>query len=140
MNLIQLIYVSSATHELAAEEIRRILDTAVRHNSRQEVTGMLLYVEGSFMQVLEGEEAAVEETISRIVQDPRHHSILVVSKTKVAAREFGTWAMGFRGITADDAASWPGYAPFFDHGFSAEKIGAKPGLALEILQALATRS
>jgi len=137
MSLIQLIYVSTAKGELVEEDMRKILDSSVRRNASQQITGMLLYSERSFMQVLEGEPSAVEETMSRIDKDIRHENILVLSKTKVATREFANWSMGFRGISAHDAASWPGYAPFFERGFSAEKMGAKPGLALKILKTLA---
>jgi hypothetical protein len=137
MNFIQLIYVSTATHALTDDEIRQILDSSVRNNGPQKITGMLLYSRGTFMQVLEGEETAVDQTFSRIAKDSRHHSINVLSKSTASAREFGTWSMGFRGIDAADVATWPGYAPFFEHGFNAEQIGAKPGMAFEILKALA---
>lgn len=59
MSMIQLIYVSTANHLLSELEIRQILDSSIRHNTPQEVTGLLLYSDGSFMQVLEGDEAAV---------------------------------------------------------------------------------
>jgi hypothetical protein len=137
MSLIQLLYVSTATHELSANEIREILDSSVRHNTPQEVTGLLLYSEGSFMQVLEGEEDAVNETMSRIAADSRHHGIVELNRSIIAGREFGRWAMGFRGIEAQDATTWPAYAPFFIHGFNAKLIDAKPGIALEILRRFA---
>jgi hypothetical protein len=137
MSLIQLIYVSSTTTELEAGEIRRILDSSVRHNTPQKVTGLLLYTHGSFMQVLEGEEVAVDETMSRILADERHHSINVLARTTIPTREFGSWSMGFRGVTAPDAETWPAYAPFFEFGFNSGQIGATPGVALEILQAMA---
>jgi len=137
MSLIQLIYVSTATEKMPAEEFRRILDTSVRRNSASQVTGMLLYAHGSFMQVLEGEAAAVEETLGRILRDPRHDDLTVLTRQPVEARDFATWSMGFRGVSAEDAAAWPGYAPFFALGFKAEQIGARPGLALEILKTFA---
>lgn len=140
MGLIQLIYVSTAEHELNDKEIRQILDSSVSHNTAQDVTGLLLYAHGSFMQVLEGEEAAVDETMSRIGKDTLHHGILVMARAAIERREFGRWAMAFRGIKAPDAATWPAYAPFFEHGFDAKLIDATPGVALEILQQFAAPS
>ncbi|MCK6375779.1 MAG: BLUF domain-containing protein, partial [Zoogloea sp.] len=64
--LVQLIYVSSAARLLDEQALRAILESSVRHNTPQAVTGMLLYANGAFMQVLEGDEAAVAETMSRI--------------------------------------------------------------------------
>ena len=133
MSMIQLIYVSTANHLLSELEIRQILDSSIRHNTPQEVTGLLLYSDGSFMQVLEGDEAAVNETMSRIERDPLHHGIIVLERTTVTSREFGTWAMGFHGVTTADATKWPAYAPFFESGFDAKAIDAKSGVALDIL-------
>lgn len=137
MDIVQLTYVSTATRDLGEDEIRRMLESSVANNGSHDITGMLLYSWGSFMQVLEGTEAAVAETMSRIYKDARHHGIIVLSKEKVQAREFGNWSMGFRGILADDVESWPGFAPFFEHGFNAALIGAQPGVALEMLKAFA---
>jgi hypothetical protein len=72
VSLISLIYVSRAGEQFGTGELTHILESAVRHNTAQSLTGMLLYSNGNFMHVLEGEEAAVDETYSRIQQDPRH--------------------------------------------------------------------
>lgn len=133
MSLIRLIYVSSSCHELETEELDRILASSVRHNTPQAVTGMLLYARGSFMQVLEGEESAIEETFSRIEQDPRHTSIVVIERASIPEREFDRWSMGFRRLDAEDAKRNPGYAPFFERGFDASTIGGRSSLALEML-------
>lgn len=133
MTIIQLIYVSTAPAELDTVGLDRILETAVRHNQQQDITGMLLYAAGSFMQVLEGEAAAVDETFRRIEADPRHRDIFVIDRAPIAARSFERWSMGFRRLGAADAATHSAYAPFFAKGFDAAAIGARPGLALEML-------
>jgi hypothetical protein len=134
MSLIELIYVSTATHELSDQELRQILDASVRNNSPHHITGMLLYAAGSFMQILEGTEADVDESMARIGKDPCHHNIIELSRTQVPVRAFAQWSMGFRALTTQDAKSWPGFAPFFEHGFNAALIGAKPGLAMDLLK------
>ena len=133
MALINLIYVSSARTELAAKELLRILESSARRNTPQEVTGMLLYLNGSFMQVLEGEEAMVDETYARILRDPRHTGLVLIERAPINARSFGHWSMGFKHLGATDVAAHPAYAPFFSDGFDAAAIGAKKGLAFEIL-------
>ena len=65
MPLVQLIYVSSACRELSDEELEHILESSIRHNTQQGITGVLLYTNGRFMQVIEGEEAAIETRVSR---------------------------------------------------------------------------
>ena len=110
MALIHLIYVSSATAACDAAELEKILVASARNNAPLQLTGMLLYAQGNFMQVLEGEEAAIEQ------------------------RSFDQWSMGFRRLGATEALAHPAYAPFFERGFDAAKIGAHPGLALDMLK------
>ena len=138
MGLYQIIYVSTAVDaDLDEAELARILESAVRHNTPDGVTGMLLYSGGSFMQVLEGEQAKVRETYARVALDRRHRDVITIDERPVPARDFSQWRMGFRALSSSDAATQPGYAPFFAHGFDAAQIGAKPGAALEILKAFA---
>lgn len=131
--LVHLIYVSRATQPLSTAELEKVLDSSVRHNTPQGVTGMLLCAAGSFMQVLEGEAAAVDETFSRIAEDPRHTSIMLLHRGPLAERRFRSWSMGFRHLRAEDAAAHPEYAPFFQQGFNPGRIDAQPGLALDML-------
>jgi hypothetical protein len=134
MPLFSLTYVSSARAELGTEELTLILESAVRHNTAQQVTGMLLYLNGSFMQVLEGEETAVDETYARVRQDPRHMGCFVIERAPIKVRSFAQWSMGFKRLKGADVATHPSYAPFFAAGFDAAAIGAKNGAALEILK------
>lgn len=136
MSLIQLIYVSAATHEMTADELRAILDLSVRHNTRNEVTGLLLYFDRTFMQVIEGPESAIDELMTRLLSDPRHYGVNVLSRSEVPAREFAQWSMGFKGFSQSDLLVYPNYAPFFSDGFKAEQLGT-PGLAIEIMRVVA---
>lgn len=133
MALINLIYVSRAVEELPEAELDKILASSVRHNKPQSVTGLLLYAEGSFMQVLEGDAASVEETFTRIQKDPRHTDIYVLEQGPIEARSFEHWHMGFKRLGARELAAYPDYAPFFREGFDPASIGAQPGLALDML-------
>lgn len=134
MALIHLIYVSSATAACDVAELENILVASARNNTPLQVTGMLLYAEGNFMQVLEGEEAAIDETYARIARDHRHTDIFVIEREPIEQRSFDQWSMGFRRLGASEALAHPAYAPFFEHGFDAAKIGAQPGLALDMLK------
>lgn len=134
MSLIHLVYVSTARAELSQPELRRILAASARNNVPVEVTGMLLYSGGCFMQVLEGEEAAVDGVYGRIAADPRHKDVTVLERAPIEARSFPTWTMGFRQLGTGDAADHPSYAPFFAHGFDPRVLGARPGLALDLLR------
>jgi hypothetical protein len=134
MKLIQLIYVSSAIKKLSNDELDAILQSSVRHNQRQEITGMLLYSDGNFMQVIEGEESRINETYERICEDMRHRNIILVNQETISEREFEGWSMGFRRLTLRDAEENPTYAPFFIHGIDAAEMLTQPGLAKCLLK------
>ena len=105
MALVGLIYVSSAREQLGTRQLSRILESAVRHNNEQRLTGMLLFLNGSFMQVLEREETAVDETYSRIQQDPRHTGCIVIDCSPIKERSFTQWSMGFKCLEACDVVA-----------------------------------
>jgi hypothetical protein len=77
---------------------------------------MLLFLDGTFMQVIEGEEAAIDETYGRICADHRHRKIFLLGKDPIEQREFASWNMGFRQMTKEDAKNHPAYAPMFALG------------------------
>ena len=78
-------------------EVRRILATAQRHNTRNGVTGALLFNGQHFAQVLEGPQTAVEETFERIQQDPRHGDVVLLSFAPAEHRLFSSWKMAHVG-------------------------------------------
>jgi hypothetical protein len=137
MALVHLIYVSHTPTELGSVELGRLLESSVRHNLAQHITGMLLYLNCSFMQVIEGEEAAVDETYSRILQDPRHTGIMLIERATIKTQSFGHWSMGFKRLQSKAVADHPAYSPLLRVGLDAAAIGARKGLAMELLNEFA---
>ena len=138
--LLQLIYVSTAHRELEQSELLKILAGAIRHNTENKLSGMLLYAKGSFIQVLEGGEAAVTETVKHIFADPRHHSVCILLNEPVNEREFAQWAMGFHQLNSADVAKHPHFVPFLERGFDPGELKATPGLAMELLKQFANQA
>ena len=93
--MIELIYGSSACQPMTWEQIEDLLRTSRAKNAAKGVTGLLLYQDGSFIQALEGEAAAVEELFREIAADPRHSGVLVLSRGEIERRSFADWSMGF---------------------------------------------
>jgi hypothetical protein len=100
-----MVYVSAATKPFTPADLRELLAKARTHNSSVGVTGLLLYHKLSFFQILEGQAQVVTPLFSRIERDPRHHSVLLLSKKDAAERNFGDWSMGF--VAAEPAAADP---------------------------------
>ncbi len=108
MPLIKLVYVSAATKPLIPTDLRELLSKARTFNSSVGVSGLLLYRDRSFFQILEGQEEDVEPLYERIGRDPRHNRLMLLSKQTVQERNFGAWSMGF--VDADSmAARLPGF-------------------------------
>jgi hypothetical protein len=132
----QKIYVSalSGTDDTVLPDILR---ASQKNNERNGVTGMLLYADGNFLQVLEGPPQTVEETFARIEQDPRHHHIIVMSDEPTTQRDFADWSMGLQRLGAEEAERFPEHARWFRYGFDADAIQAQPGMALDLLKLFA---
>jgi hypothetical protein len=60
--MFHVIYASAASHLLTKAELQAMLQETRETNVQVGVTGMLLYKDGSFLQVLEGDEGTCDET------------------------------------------------------------------------------
>lgn len=112
--MIQLAYVSQSIGLMSQQELLELLDEARAINAEANVTGMLLYKDGSFIQVLEGEEEAVRTIFGRIERDPRHENVRTLYDEQVERRDFPDWAMGFHNLNGMDLTALPGYCDFMD--------------------------
>lgn len=88
-------------------EIDAILKQARSHNGETDITGVLFYLEGNFLQLLEGEDPALSDTYLRIKTDPRHHNLIQLVDENIAERSFPDWPMGFRGVTEGEMRDNP---------------------------------
>lgn len=68
----KLLYVSSTKRDLSEVALKPILATARNNNAVLDVTGLLLYIDGGFLQVLEGQRDVLHELYETIARDPRH--------------------------------------------------------------------
>ncbi|MGB8517710.1 MAG: BLUF domain-containing protein [Gallionella sp.] len=91
--LVRLIYSSYSTTNLNSADIAQILQTSQKNNSAKRITGVLFYSDRYFLQCLEGERHAVNETYLRIAADPRHAKCVLIDYNAVPSRLFPKWAM-----------------------------------------------
>lgn len=94
--LLQLIYVSSAYGPVKSDDLSQILGQSRKNNEKDDITGLLVFNDGLFFQVLEGPEEAVKRCFNRIAKDERHGSIALCMESHVEARAFPNWSMGFK--------------------------------------------
>lgn len=94
-DLFALTYLSRATRDLLPEELDSILLQARLFNASEQVTGVLLYGDERFFQLLEGPEASVRKVFDRLSRAQAHKGIRVLSQGPIAERFFESWHMGF---------------------------------------------
>jgi hypothetical protein len=98
----QLLYVSNTLPDLTPAALDAILTASRRNNAMMGITGLLLYIDGGFLQMLEGEERALRELHTRISTDRRHWDLRLMLDREVGARAFPGWSMGFERPCMDD--------------------------------------
>ena len=118
--LVCAVYVSSAHRPLGDDELLELLQVARQNNQRSDVTGMLLYRDGNFLQVLEGPASAVDALIDKIKRDTRHHGLILMSRRGIEERQFSDWQMAFRNMSKSHMAE-EGYSPFLEPTFDEEE-------------------
>lgn len=91
--LIQLIYCSKKNESLRLQELANIYRQAVANNQRDNISGMLLYYEGQFLQVLEGPSSKVNQLYAKIVTDERHQNVELLDVHSLRNRRFQGWSM-----------------------------------------------
>jgi hypothetical protein len=112
-SLISLIYASRSTEYFHEHEIPDLLQQARIANARQEITGMLLYVSGSFLQVLEGQPEMVDVVFSRIIWDKRHTQPRLITRESILERAFEGWTMMHKTLDPVEAGELIGETDYF---------------------------
>lgn len=92
--LVRLMYASRATAALADADLAAILKASREHNPSDGITGLLCLTDSMFVQVLEGGRNAVNARYKRIVEDPRHRDVILLSYAEIVERAFPGWTMG----------------------------------------------
>ena len=100
--MFHLLYVSVAKKPCSDAALLSLLTQARRSNLGLGITGFLLYQPDAFMQVLEGEEAAVRGLYGLIRHDVRHHDVVALVAKTILTRQFSDWSMGFRRLQSEE--------------------------------------
>jgi hypothetical protein len=90
----QVVYISQATGTFTESELNDLVEVSRRKNKKHGITGALLYLENAFIQVIEGEDAAIGQLLEELHTDIRHQNIAVLSDKLAQARNFQNWSMG----------------------------------------------
>jgi len=129
--MFELIYVSTAAKRMTKDNLQSILMESLRHNSDHNITGILLYDQGSFCQVLEGDKKDVLSLFKKIKKDNRHFNVITISEKDIQYREFSAWSMRFINLDFYDREMIQGYQTISGNRMNWTEINAS--LAKNIL-------
>jgi len=94
----RLVYTSTAKKLMGERDLRSILRVARSNNSANQLTGLLIYHDGCFLQALEGEADSVAACYKYIQKDPRHENCILMSNDEIVTRIFSQWWMSYRSV------------------------------------------
>ena len=124
MNLVHCVYCSVSTKkDLTVAELESLLEECRQNNGKADITGMLLYKDGSFFQVLEGDRDVIDALFDKIALDKRHRHTTKIIYEPIAERTFAAWTMGYPRISLKELAEIPGLNDFFTRGSSYRELG-----------------
>ena len=112
--LYTMVYKSDATTEMDRYELNALLHTARANNQSQGITGILLYADKHFIQVLEGEEQVVVQLYEKIEKDTRHINLFKLMANNIDKRMFPDWSMAYKKIDKEEYNNIPGLSLFLD--------------------------
>ena len=97
-------YASNSVRDFSEADLWEMLCLFRHNNEEHDLTGMLLYGNGKFVQLVEGPDASVDSLIEQIRKDGRHADIQTLSEGPILERLFPDWSMGYKRLTTPVAA------------------------------------
>lgn len=97
-----MLYLSQTTRPWTQDDLAALAERCQQRNAKDGLTGLLLYGNGHFLQLLEGRRQPLLLTYDRICRDPRHTHLTLLLDGPISQRTFPEWAMGV--LNLDTAA------------------------------------
>jgi len=94
-----LLYYGVESFGFAQKDFEELLEQARKRNEFLGVTGKLIYCEGTFIQILEGNENNVKEIYASIERDQRLIATKLVAEGTTKQRYFKDWSMDFEEVS-----------------------------------------
>lgn len=131
--MFELLYTSVSAGKMSDSDLISLLDQSREKNKRLAITGMLIYHNREFVQILEGEKNAVQELYQTIADDDRHTSVKVFYEGEIKARAFQDWTMAFKKLEPEDVlGKVAGFEEFGTDKSLINLVEAKPNAGKEL--------
>lgn len=108
----KLAYVSYMSHQsrlMSDQDVEQLLFQIREKNKRLAITGLLLLIQGKFVQYIEGPEPEIKNVYESIKADPRHNELLLLDSGKIEQRQFEDWSMAYKKVKDSTVKDLTGY-------------------------------
>jgi hypothetical protein len=95
--LIELTYVSQPAEEMSFLGLMRLLYHSYLRNQALGITGVLIFEDQRFGQVIEGPAHSINRLWDKIQKDERHKNVKLINRKIIERRSFLKWTMIFQG-------------------------------------------
>lgn len=99
MQLYSLIYISKPIKPFDTHELEELALEAQQKNATRDISGLLLYSNRFFLQVLEGDYEELSALYARLELDERHRDLELLTGAPASQRLFSGWSMGVLDIS-----------------------------------------
>ncbi len=130
---IHIAYASEAVGTVSDVALAALLKRARIKNEALGVTGILLMVDASFFQLIEGDPDAVSSLYELIAKDRRHKRVVKLIEEPIEKKDFADWSMGLARATSVDLTALPGFHDFIATRRTLDTLGE--GMARRLLRA-----
>jgi hypothetical protein len=130
-----ILYLSQVRAALSENDLRALLVTSRAKNEARNITGILVYCERQFMQLLEGEEANVAQLYATLAQDPRHTGLIKLADKPITQRSFAGWSMAFAAVSPEHFTALRGYLTLAQVQFPTATLSVTDSALLHMAQA-----
>jgi len=132
--LFSLLYMSTAQILFTPARMEELLSQSRRNNARDGVTGLLIFRDGTFMQLLEGPQEAVQIRFRKIKADERHYAVVTLFEGPIAERRFPNWSMDYRNLRDPEVRKLPALKEFDTEVFNSGELATDPSLAIQLVK------
>lgn len=129
--MFQLLYVSTATKPFNTFELISMLNEGRRRNATLNINGMMLYKNGGFVHLLEGQKTAVKTLHREISNDKCHTDLVTIFERECPKGVFNDWSMGFDSQTNTLCHTLPGFTTFLDTPLDSKHFINDPTLSYQ---------
>ncbi|MFD0792633.1 BLUF domain-containing protein [Mucilaginibacter litoreus] len=109
-----IVYLSKSAYPMHENQLLDILHSSRIHNAALNISGVLLYAESIFIQLLEGRDTILDALYKRILADERHTDIITLVNETVTEKSFEEWLMGFAVTDVSKTEKLAGYLKSID--------------------------